>query len=379
MNLPIKIKSLSFGILLSLVMLLFSFSSVNAQVICSGHSEGCTQNSQCGWCSGGTCLGAVLRHDLVDCSECACGDDACQTSCFPGEYLLNACDCGCTEIDCYTPGDCVYPESCYEATCTLWSGWYPCQSNNWQYQTCTVGPYAIEWRQCNNPPPTGTPRPTATPVPSCTVNIPASRTVSVGESVSLRAVPSSSPWTIQRVNFISAGSAISSPSPASDTTSTYDTSVSGRSVGSGTVTAKVIIDGISRCEDTTSVNVTSPGPWWQVKDSDIFSQGNITSLIPITCITPGCQSSFDLDGDGGYPGIPIYSGHLSLGSAERTSSTGWRAKTGTDFKRNYSLAYFEKQIPQDTQIIQIPSSVVEGQSSWNIQMIFSDTYRQKML
>jgi hypothetical protein len=135
---------------------------------------------------------------------------------------------------------------------------------------------------------------------------------------------------VTQVNFSSSNVNVASVSPASDTTANpYRTVVTGNSSdNSAILRAQVVMNAAVRCEATTTVTVTQPGPWWQVKDSDVFSKGNITSLIPITCITPNCQSTFDLDGRGGYPGIPIYSELLVLGSWGTTSSTGWHIQTG---------------------------------------------------
>lgn len=40
-----------------------------------------------------------------------------------------------------------------------------------------------------------------------------------------------------------------------------------------------MMGGSSRCSDSILVIVTPPGAWWQVKDSDVASGGDITLLI----------------------------------------------------------------------------------------------------
>ena len=61
--------------------------------------------------------------------------------------------------------------------------------------------------------------------------------------------------------------------------------------------------------------MTPPDPWWQVKDSDVSSNGDLT-----TNILPG--KLFNLDGAGTFPGIPSANGATDL-DGTNVSSTGW--------------------------------------------------------
>ena len=79
------------------------------------------------------------------------------------------------------------------------------------------------------------------------------------------------------------------------------------------------------------------GPWFQVRDADLFANGNIVSRIPTTC-TPafGCNPYFELNGGGNYPGVPMYAASLTLGVGN-LSTTGWRTNTtyqGTQYNYN---------------------------------------------
>ncbi len=101
--------------------------------------------------------------------------------------------------------------------------------------------------------------------------------------------------------------------------------------------------------------------WWQVKDGDVISGGDLVSKIPATC-TGSCTPIFDLKGGGGFPGLPIYGGSdydfsgssTSRGTpAERTPT--WIANSEyAQILESYDYAYFSKKIPADVPINTIP-------------------------
>lgn len=80
------------------------------------------------------------------------------------------------------------------------------------------------------------------------------------------------------------------------------------------------------------------GPWFQTADADIAAGGNIVSRIPTTCIPArGCNPYFNLDGSGGYPGVPMYGAATDFGTGN-ISTRGWKANTtyqGTRYDYNY--------------------------------------------
>ncbi|OGY15007.1 MAG: hypothetical protein A3A58_00540 [Candidatus Blackburnbacteria bacterium RIFCSPLOWO2_01_FULL_41_27] len=82
--------------------------------------------------------------------------------------------------------------------------------------------------------------------------------------------------------------------------------------------------------------------WWQVKDADLISQGDIRSTIP--------SSAYKLidDGEGGYPGIAAYSGTISVGSGT-LSSKDWMANiTPSPYTgRKYDYEYFTGSVPPE--------------------------------
>ncbi|KKP92758.1 MAG: hypothetical protein UR98_C0018G0012 [Parcubacteria group bacterium GW2011_GWA1_36_12] len=127
--------------------------------------------------------------------------------------------------------------------------------------------------------------------------------------------------------------------PASDTNGQdgYHAEVTALSLGSSVLTSDVIIDGEVVCTDTADINVTAPGPWWQVMDSDIQSMGDIASDV-------ASGNFFGLAGAGGYPGVIAYTGSASFGSGE-VSDPPWLVDSLSQNTRRYDYAFFENQIP----------------------------------
>lgn len=81
------------------------------------------------------------------------------------------------------------------------------------------------------------------------------------------------------------------------------------------------------------------GPWWQVKDGDVTTNGSIYSDV-------NASSFFNTNGAGGFPGVPVYGGSLTLGMGG-LSSTLWNANTTTTEGRIFDYSYFENLIPSD--------------------------------
>ena len=145
-------------------------------------------------------------------------------------------------------------------------------------------------------------------------------------------------------------------SPTTDSSAPYSSILSAVNEGSYSVTANVVMAGATRCSDTSDFTITPPGPWWQVGDGDISTNGNITSIIPSSALNP----MFILNGPGGFPGIPTFLETLNVGPFASISSTSWSAQTATNLRRAYSYSWFSRQIPSSTEITDISSSSVEG-------------------
>lgn len=155
---------------------------------------------------------------------------------------------------------------------------------------------------------------------------------------------------ISSVNFSSANASIASVNPASDTTYQYQTVVSPVAVGTTTITSNVIIGGVIACTNTIGVNVLPPVAWWQVKDSDIATNGDLASQ-------PAGNNLFGLPGGGGYPGVPAYGGATNLTNTN-VSATGWLANSGITSPKNFDYHYFLNQIPVGTVINTITNTTI---------------------
>jgi hypothetical protein len=70
---------------------------------------------------------------------------------------------------------------------------------------------------------------------------------------------------------------------------------------------------------TPTPTPTPAGPWWQVKDADVQTNGDLRSKVP-------SGYYFGLPGLGGFPGVAKYGGSTSLSSAT-VSAKGWLAES----------------------------------------------------
>ena len=224
-------------------------------------------------------------------------------------------------------------------TCTG-SGYSACVDCS-QWRVCTnSGQLQVQWCQsgsctggAGDPPPSGN--------PSCTVSLsPTSTTVAALSATTFSASVAMSGAAITSVNFSSSNPSVATVSPSSDTTSAYETIATGVSSGTSTITANVIANGSTLCTTTATLNVLPVGAWWQVKDGDITATGNISSYIPTSSYV------FDDIGDGGFPGVPVYSSAISTGLGS-ISTTGWNANAATSPERRFGYSYFENLVPED--------------------------------
>lgn len=91
---------------------------------------------------------------------------------------------------------------------------------------------------------------------------------------------------------------------------------------------------------STNVVVNNPAAaaaWWQVKDSDVQSNSNITSLVPPSYF-------FGLAGSGGYPGVPAYYGNVDFGGGT-PSQIGWLAQSPWNNPKVFDYSFFFNLIP----------------------------------
>ncbi|MBI3289782.1 Ig-like domain-containing protein, partial [Candidatus Microgenomates bacterium] len=187
---------------------------------------------------------------------------------------------------------------------------------------------------------------TPAPAPTCTIDlVPASSTVIIESNTPLVASFSASSGTINEVHFSSSDTGNVTVSPASDSDSPYGTTASGASLGSATITATVHMtttghDHETACSDTATVEVTNPPGWWQTKDADVWSRGDLVSNIPSTYDGNECDGRwFSCTGAGGYPGVLVYNGDVNFNWGGIGSSKGWLAESGYAGP-SYSYSWF---------------------------------------
>ena len=170
--------------------------------------------------------------------------------------------------------------------------------------------------------------------------------------------------TVNSVVFDSINDGVASVDPTIDYTPSYSSTVTTNSIGTTTISAYVSMNDGGNCSSTASVVVGTPGAWWQVVNSDVYSAANLYSYIPGTCTLPTCNPVFGLDGPGGYPGVAVYlSGYdflsgSGLGMAA-SSPNNWIANTSFQGKI-IDYSYFSSQIPNSLVPEEISTSVVDG-------------------
>lgn len=103
---------------------------------------------------------------------------------------------------------------------------------------------------------------------------------------------------------------------------------------------------------------TITDPWWQVKDGDVTTNGDLSSEVPGTQL-------FDIVGLGGFPGVPVFGGTFNLsGTPARISTTSWNADTTTTQSRIFNYSYFENLIPEDVSFNGV-SELVSGGTQYS--------------
>ena len=204
------------------------------------------------------------------------------------------------------------------------------------------------------------------PRPSCSIVFtPASMNINIGQSQDLTSTLTEANGTVtSTVDSFTPPGIVSSRLISTTNPNFYTTvrliRVTGVTTGvtSFRSTSTVVGPGGSNsCTRTAAIGVNSPNAWWQAVNGDVLAGGNLTSLVPTSCILPACNPAFDrkpapLVGILGFPGLPIYSG-ASFDFSDSPSSVGISAE-GTNWLANsqlspklslYNYAYFVKQIP----------------------------------
>lgn len=215
---------------------------------------------------------------------------------------------------------------------------------------------------------------------SCSFDLlPTSLALTVGgpsQTLTASNITTSSGIPIDRVDFTSSDSLVASVNPASKSSPTYSTDVTGNTVGAGvTVTGDMYMGGSTTpiCSDSSTVDVAGVAPWWQVKNSDVFTNASLTSNIPVSCtIAAGCTNAliaYDVDQS---PGVAIAGGSINPATLIASSSPyGWKAQPTNYNGASYTYNYFEnkatcgdvKSFPVGTNVINLSNIQSLGASS----------------
>lgn len=249
----------------------------------------------------------------------------------------------------------------------VWDGVFSGESGysnqwRWHISSAVSGTYSFtfsisEGTSCETGCQTGSVTVSPPPPPDCTVDlVPATSSITQGDSVTLVASVTTTIGTVDEVHFSSSDPSVS-VSPAADPSYLYTTAAIGGSPGSATITAEVHMSNlpwfsheVNVCSDTAVVEVRAAGPWWQTQNGDVWTFGDVVSNIPQQCVdSAACTEELSLTGPGGYPGMVVYgftgSSIASFGRGS-ASSTGWLANSGYSGSR-YDYDYFRRLAPSE--------------------------------
>jgi hypothetical protein len=342
-------KKILFLLIIIVSVLIFPVSVNKVRAVCSegmsmtagGCGAGCGNYDAGTYCSGNTYI--VYRQRCVGEKWCPNADYTtgnylcvpgnplkCETLSLPEEFCAGTgwCYVGCCTI-CH-PGDCGTTGT------PLPPGGTPVPS--W-------GPTSM--------PVTPGPTPTGSPQASCTVTLPAGITLFAGYSTDITAsVTNIVGGTVQQVKFLSLNTSIMSVSPSSDSSSPYLTQATGVALGSTTLQATGMMGGVEVCYGSTTVTVSNSPGWWQVRDGDVQTNGELNSTVPSGLY-------FNIPGLGGFPGVAKYGTGTSL-SRENVSQPpfGWLANSlYAPANGTQSYASFRRMVPEEVTLNAITTLV----------------------
>lgn len=192
--------------------------------------------------------------------------------------------------------------------------------------------------------------PTPSPAPTCTINLSPNASLAIGDTQLITATLVSG--SFDRVDFTTSNPASVTISPLTDSTSPYRTTATAVSTGQSTITATASIGGVTCDIKTVLIDVAPPDPWWQVKDGDVSSGGDVNSSVPSGLL-------FDIIGTGGYPGVVSYKNNTNLTPAN-VSATSWLVQNSATNPLVYDYQYFANQVPPSTDINDITSNTVNN-------------------
>lgn len=131
-------------------------------------------------------------------------------------------------------------------------------------------------------------------------------------------------------------------SPVISASTLNATTVTAYSAGSNKISSTVTQNGTYLCSSTIPYTTITAGPHWQAKDGDVTTNGDL-----LTGVSSG--DFFDLPGNGGYPGVPMYAGSTDLKTTDVSTNPpfGWLANSPYSASRLYNSTYFLNAVPSD--------------------------------
>lgn len=144
-----------------------------------------------------------------------------------------------------------------------------------------------------------------------------------------------------------------SVSPTADRSYPYQTTATGVRLdtsGSNTITSNVYNGVTPICSSVIHVSVLPPEAWWQVKDGDVMTNGDLKTGLPFVG-----NPLFDVAGDGGFPGVPVYDGNTDL-TQTNVSEKGWLVNSVYSSTKLFNSTFFINAIPPDVKINNIGST-----------------------
>jgi hypothetical protein len=185
---------------------------------------------------------------------------------------------------------------------------------------------------------------TAAAAPSCSFTLlPSSTSIASGSTQDFTSsLITVNNGTIDRVDFSSSDLTAATVSPPSvpGGFGTYKTTATGVTPGgNATITADMYVGGDTTptCSSTATVSISALSAWWQVKNGDIITNGNILSSIPTSC-SGTCNPHLIIDT---VPGVALGQTGVDPGNGS-VSTSGWNAAAGYDGK-TYTYSYFNSK------------------------------------
>lgn len=178
--------------------------------------------------------------------------------------------------------------------------------------------------------------------PFCSVTLsPALYSLVNGQTKLYTAYVDAPDWNIDIVDFSSDSPAVAAVDPSSVSTTPYQTTVTGMSLGSTNINANVTMLAGPTCSDSSSIEVIPTVPWWQADSGNVHANGgNVSSSITSTATNPYLIT--------GTAGLASYTGTLYTGDGtiNETAGSEWHAQTNYQgFQTRYG--YFKSILADD--------------------------------